>query len=189
MKNITSSVLISNYNHSHFLARCLDSIVNQTHLPNEVIVIDDNSSDNSREILDSYAIRYKFVKVIYNDTNKGPVINANNLIELASSDYIIMTGADDFLREDYLERSLNLLKNNPGAGLCASLPGYIEEDNEEIKLNSKYYVPFQDNFGGYITSERLCKLLKNKNFNIQGNTCILKRSACIEFNKLNHNLN
>jgi glycosyltransferase involved in cell wall biosynthesis len=188
MKNITASILISNFNHSKFLNRCLDSIVNQTRTPDEVIIIDDYSTDNSRDILKEYASNYEFIKIIFNNNNLGPVANANTLIRLSSSDYIIMTGADDFLKEDYLEKSLNLLRNNPYAGLCASLPGYIEDGSDVVKLNKKYYIPNTDKSSGYVEPKKLLKLLKNRNFNINGNTCILKRNACIEFNMLDENL-
>jgi glycosyltransferase involved in cell wall biosynthesis len=188
MKNITTSILISNFNHSKFLSRCLDSIVNQTHIPDEVIIIDDNSTDNSRNILKEYASKYKFIKIIFNDINVGPAANSNTLIKLATSDYIILTGADDFLKIDYLKKALNLLKDNPGAGLCASLPGYIEDGSDEVKLNKKYFIPNTNLTHGYIEPKKLLELLKNRNFCVNGNTCILKRNACIEFNMFDANL-
>jgi len=63
MDKSTLSVIMSNYNHSRFLPEALDAIVNQSRQPDEFIIIDDASTDNSVEIIQSYASRYPFIKL------------------------------------------------------------------------------------------------------------------------------
>jgi glycosyltransferase involved in cell wall biosynthesis len=176
------SVLISNYNHANYLHRCLNAIVNQSLTPDEVIIIDDCSTDNSREILENYASNYSYIKIYFNERNLGPVINGNRLIELTTADYIVMTGSDDYLLKDYLLKSVNLMNNYPDAGLCCSIPGYVLGDSLDELENKKYYSPLKK--GGYIESKELVKILKSRNFNINGNTCLLSKSKWIEFGGL-----
>lgn len=65
------SIVIPAHNEAAFLKDCLDSFVAQTYLPNEIIVVDDNSSDDTFKIVQSYAQKYDWIKVLQrNSTDK-----------------------------------------------------------------------------------------------------------------------
>ena len=70
----TLSVIISNYNDAEFLPQFLQSVVDQSIQPDEIIIIDDASTDNSVEILEEFAQKHPIVKFIRNTTNQKPVI-------------------------------------------------------------------------------------------------------------------
>ena len=116
------SVLIGTYNRSHLLSRCLDSIFNQTHTNIEVIVVDDNSSDKTIEILENYNLKFpsKF-KFITNKINKGIAYNSNLAYSMSSGDYLALVGDDDeWFDSKKIEIQLNEFNLNPKLGLVST---------------------------------------------------------------------
>ena len=65
------SVVVPNYNHAHFLPRCLDALLEQPVPPFEILVLDDSSKDNSREVLRSYAQKSPLIHIHFNERNLG----------------------------------------------------------------------------------------------------------------------
>jgi hypothetical protein len=78
--SVTVSVLLCNYNHARYLADSLSAICNQTRLPEEVIVLDDGSSDNSLEVIEDFARRYSFIRVLKNEINRGLLYSINRTL-------------------------------------------------------------------------------------------------------------
>jgi len=99
------SVIVPNYNHSTFLPRRLDSIFAQTYKNIEVILLDDASMDNSRELLQQYADKYSNVsRAIFNQVNSGGVFRQwSKGIAAATGDLIWIAESDDYCESDFLE--------------------------------------------------------------------------------------
>lgn len=90
------SIIIPNYNNGIYLEECLKEIVNQTYRPLEAIVVDDCSTDNSRDIINEYSKKYTWIKGIYLDKNGG-VSHARNVgAKNASGEYISFLDSDDY---------------------------------------------------------------------------------------------
>ena len=98
MKNKkTLAVIIPNYNKSHYIKDTLDSILSQSLLPDEIIVVDDCSSDCSKEIAIDYHKKYpNLIKLYCFDVNKGVQFARNYGANKALSDYITFIDSDDF---------------------------------------------------------------------------------------------
>lgn len=96
---MTLSVIIPVYNTEKYLRRCLDSILAQIRLPEEIICVNDGSTDGSVEILKEYALRYSIVRVI-NQENKGRIVARRVGVENANSEYISFVDSDDFIEQD-----------------------------------------------------------------------------------------
>ena len=90
------SVIIPVYNTEKYLKECLDSVVNQSLKEIEIICIDDNSSDNSLQILKEYAQKDNRIKIIENKSNLGAGPSRNKGIKLAKGEYIGFLDSDDF---------------------------------------------------------------------------------------------
>ncbi len=96
------SVIIPVYNAEKYISECLDSILKKTDLNIEVLVIDDGSTDDSKNIIEEYVRKDKRIRYIYQ--NNGGVSTArNNGLDNASSKYILFLDADDYLEEDTFE--------------------------------------------------------------------------------------
>lgn len=106
MKNSKISVIVPAYNVGPWLSRCLKSILNQSYQNLEIIVIDDGSTDNTSDIVDSFANEDRRVVPIHQG-NAGLVAVREKGIELASGDYVGFVDGDDCIEPDFYERLIN----------------------------------------------------------------------------------
>lgn len=102
------TIIIPVYNTEKYLKKCLNSVVNQTYKNLEIILINDASSDNSLAILENYAKKYKNVKLVNNPVNLGVSISRNIGLDCTNGDYIYFLDSDDFIRNDAIEKLVNL---------------------------------------------------------------------------------
>ena len=100
------SVILPVYNTEKYLPQCLDSVLNQTLKEIELICIDDGSTDNSLNILESYAEKDNRIQVL-TQSNKGQGAARNRAIELARGEYVYFMDSDDFLDLNTLEETYN----------------------------------------------------------------------------------
>ena len=97
------SVIVPVYNVEKYLARCLDSIINQTLADIEIICINDGSTDNSLEILNDYAKKDSRIKII-DQTNAGLSCARNAGMQIAQGEYIGFVDSDDWIDLDFYEK-------------------------------------------------------------------------------------
>ena len=111
MENIKSNVtiIIPCYNDGQYIIEALQSIYNQTLLPEEIIVVDDGSNSETKKILKS--INHPLVQIIYQE-NKGVSAARNLAISLAQTDYIVNLDADDYYESTFIEKAVLLLNSN-----------------------------------------------------------------------------
>lgn len=108
------TVIVPVYNVEAYLARCLDSIVDQSCEDYEIICIDDCSPDNSGEILKEYESRYpQKLTVLVNEQNMGLGRTRERGIRHAKGDYILFVDSDDYVRKDYVETYLQEMETYP----------------------------------------------------------------------------
>ena len=130
MKNPKISVCIPSYNHEKYIGKTIESILNQTYENFEIIISDDNSKDNSENIIKSYKDqRINFYK---NNTNIGPALNSNKFIELSNCDYILILPSDDILLKNALEIYLKEIESDNNADVLFCWCQTIDENDNEI---------------------------------------------------------
>ncbi len=105
------SVIIPNYNNADYIEQCVGSIIDQTLEPDEIIIVDDASADDSVTVINALSRRYSFIKGIFLEKNGG-VSNARNTgIEASSGEYVTVIDADDFYyNRDKLKNEMSLVK-------------------------------------------------------------------------------
>lgn len=108
------SVIIATYNGSRYLRKQIESIVGQTRIPDEVLIVDDCSSDNgkTKEIIDFYKKKYSFVKFIQNDTNKGWQRNFMEAAEKSLYDVVFFSDQDDIWAENKIKLMTSVMEKN-----------------------------------------------------------------------------
>jgi glycosyltransferase involved in cell wall biosynthesis len=98
-ERILLSIIIPVYNVENYIGKCLDSIVNDICSDNvEVIVVDDGSTDSSGDVVDSYAAKYLYIKVIHKE-NSGVAVARNIGIENARGEWLYFVDSDDWLAD------------------------------------------------------------------------------------------
>ena len=110
MSNFNPSVdiLIACYNGEKYINRCLDSALKQTYKNVSIIIVNDGSVDNSRNIINDYIKENKNIKLI-NQENKGLAKTRNILLDNAKSDYIYFLDVDDYIDDVCIENMINAL--------------------------------------------------------------------------------
>ena len=104
------SVVIPTYNRANFIAESIQSVLDQTFTDFEIVIIDDGSTDNTREVIDSFRDR----RIRYTHQENGGVGSASNRgFELSAGEYIAFFSSDDILVEDALERGVEALDRHP----------------------------------------------------------------------------
>lgn len=101
------SVIVPVYNAKKYLKKCLESILSQTYTNIEIILIDDASTDGSREIIQEYEAKDERIKAIYNKTNKGLASpNRNKGLDKASGDFVCFIDSDDYIDTNWIQNLL-----------------------------------------------------------------------------------
>jgi glycosyltransferase involved in cell wall biosynthesis len=120
MKSPKVSVLMPVFNGLPYLADAIDSVLAQTVEDFEFIIVDDRSSDGSRELLEDYAARDRRIRVLRNDTNLGIADTLNRGISECRGEYIARMDADDVSLPQRFERQVGFMDNAPEVGVCAT---------------------------------------------------------------------
>ena len=159
---IKVSVIVPVYNNEKFLRKCLDSIANQTLEEIEIICIDDGSSDNSLEILNSYKSNDERFRIM-SQSNSGAAVARNSGLKVAKGDYVAFVDSDDWLELNALERLYeNAVSNGSDLVLFDSVEHhpdnklkercYIKNDTIKDHNNFTFNYRYQNNFvmNGYL---------------------------------------
>lgn len=102
------SVIVPNYNHASFLRQRIDSILAQTYQDFELILIDDGSTDASRDIMESYRNNPHVSHIVCNETNSGSAfLQWNKGIAIAKGDWVWIAESDDYAEPAFLERLMD----------------------------------------------------------------------------------
>ena len=143
------SVVVLVYNTEYYLKECLDSLLNQTLDSIEIICVNDESTDNSLNLLNRYAKKYDNIKII-NQKNQGGAIAGNNGLKMAKGEYVTLVDSDDFVVEDAYEKLYKKAKETDsdivGGKPNIYLSGYQREISHKhnIWLKEKEIDPKKD---------------------------------------------
>lgn len=122
------SVIIPVYNVENYLKKSVDSVLNQTLIDIEVILIDDGSSDNSPSICDDYKAKDSRVKVIHKE-NAGVSSARNDGLKIATGQFVTFVDSDDFIAPYMYEKMYNsAMKNNADMTIC----NFVKTDGKGV---------------------------------------------------------
>lgn len=148
------SIVVPVYNVERYIKECIDSLINQTISADEIILVDDGSTDESGNICDEYSFRYSYIKTIHK-CNAGLGMARNTGLEYVSSDYVTFFDSDDFADKDYIEKLMKpIIEDNYDT--CKS-------SFKRVDMNSNY-IQSEDIFteiynGEHVQSELLPRLI------------------------------
>lgn len=153
--NYPVSVILPVYNAEKTLSRCMDSLLAQSFKDFEIILIDDGSVDASGMLCDSYAQRYRNVKVLH-QANKGVSHARNAGIQIADSKFIQFVDADDTVSKNFISSLFNAIsKNQVDMAICGYSEIYAEQNAKSVVIEKELQTgcftkqEFLDLFGQY----------------------------------------
>ena len=128
------NVLIPVYNNEATLARCIESVIEQTFTHWELILFMDGCTDGSLAVAKKYGNEQ--IKIVESDENRGIAAARNKLAKMAKGDYVAWLDADDFMLPERLQTQLDYLISNPNIGICGTAAILRNNDVKEV-----HYLP------------------------------------------------
>ena len=145
------SVIVPVYNTKNYLNKCLDSLISQSYSNYEIIVINDGSTDGSKEVIEEYERKYSNIIVI-NQNNLGLSVARNIGIKVASGKYLAFVDGDDYLGRDFILNLVNKAEvDNADMVVC----GYCMVDDTDREICS--VIPI--NYKKFEMEEWTCRIM------------------------------
>ncbi len=169
------TLVVPNYNHARFLPECLGSIAAQTRPADEVILIDDASSDDSVQVLERFIGERPNWRLIRHGERRGVIAGLNEGLSEATGDWIVFLGADDGLLPAFLERASEYAAQTPVAGLVCACASVLAQGAPQAVRPA--ILPRTE--PGYISPERFRQLLRTSDNFFLGTVTLYRRDALI----------
>lgn len=151
--------MLPNYNHAHFLPTCLDRYLSQTRPPDEILVIDDGSTDESLQILEQYSRLHPRLRVLVNERNQGVVFSFHRALRESCCEYIYCGAADDFPEPGLLEALIALAERYPQANIV-STNYFLAIDRPDEQSRGSSRISLLDK-PGFLTPPQLAERLRS----------------------------
>jgi glycosyltransferase involved in cell wall biosynthesis len=168
------SVIIPTYNRAHYLTQAIQSVLDQSYQDFEIIVVDDGSTDNTREVMDSF--KDPRLKYFYQE-NQGVCAARNNGINVSEGEYIYFLDSDDALLENALERQVGVLDRHPDVALSHGQAFPMDERGRVFGLHR--HRPRNISPGVYHGIKEISNFLRYGNHSCLSAT-IIRRSSIID---------
>jgi len=188
------SICIPAYNGVRFLEQCIDSVLAQTFADFELLVVDDQSSDDTLSIVKSYAAQDPRVRVLRNEKNLGLVGNWNRCAELARGEWVKFVFQDDMIAPECLARMLSHCQENTALVSCAREFLFEPETSQGVReWYERNERTIEKTWGKQekISAEQFCQaLLERPGANLVGEptAVLLRRSVFQNFGFFNPHL-
>jgi glycosyltransferase involved in cell wall biosynthesis len=139
--SVDVSIIAANYNNGKYLKDFIESVLNSTVLPLELIIVDDGSTDNSLEVFDEYK-KTRFIKVIRFPENRGFTEALNVGIDAATGKYIMRADPDDLLMPDRIQVQFRFMETHPKVDVSGSNALYIRSSDGSVINKTNF--PLED---------------------------------------------
>jgi glycosyltransferase involved in cell wall biosynthesis len=129
------SVIIPTFNHAHFIEETLDSVFFQSYRPIEVVVVDDGSTDNTKEVVEKWYKKNNddgFVLNYLYQRNNGAPSARNKGLRFCTGEYIQFIDSDDFILKDKFLSAVNIFKTNKDIDFVYSLRNNIDDETGQL---------------------------------------------------------
>lgn len=179
------SVVIPVYNKEKYIAETLESVINQTFIDSEIILINDGSTDNSLAICEAYAKKCDRIKIV-SQSNAGVSAARNLGIALSSGKYLVLIDADDTIRNDAHELLVNAAINNKCDLVCGGYNFVSKNIDRRVYNYPKNVVLYRD----YIVDEIIANSIgiKNDGSSLGEHCCLLYSLDIIKANNIQYDV-
>lgn len=165
------SVIVPNYNHASFLRQRIESILNQTFQDFELILLDDCSTDHSRDVMESYHDNPHVSHVVFNEVNGGsPFKQWDKGVEMAKGEWIWIAESDDWAEPTFLERMMEEVKKVPDCSLAYANTWWVDKNGYKL-----WETPDSDKVTVYTGNDFIKQKLSVCNSIANVSECIFRR--------------
>ena len=173
---LTVTVILPNYNHARFLRESIGSLLGQTRAPDELIIIDDASTDHSVAVIRDLIGESPNAKLLCNPTNIGVVPSMNKGLAHAAGDILFFAAADDIYYARLFEVGVAMLEAYPQAALFSGLCDLIDASGAN---KGRFLSPIPLTAPGYLDPNATIRELLRDDSWFMCNTALYRRSALL----------
>ena len=167
----TVSVIVPNYNHAAFLKQRIDSILGQTYQDFELILLDDCSTDGSREVMEKYRNDPHVSHIVYGESNSGSAFRQwDKGISLATGEWIWVAESDDYAEPTFVERLMSEAAHIPDCVLAYSATFWVDQQGNKL-----WETPHSDKVNIYSGTDFIRQKLAVCNSIANVSECIFRR--------------
>jgi glycosyltransferase involved in cell wall biosynthesis len=181
----TVSVLLPSYNHAHYIGVALAALAAQTRAPDEILVIEDASTDDSLAVIESFQNELPQLRILRNRSNLGVNAALNRGLREASSSHVVCSAADDWLEPEFIERTIPAVAAYPAGKVCvSSYVQYFEAEGRRVyhSRESELGPWYAGDDPRYVSPDEFRDLLTRGFVWLPLNASIVERAALLEIN-------
>lgn len=181
----TVSVLLPCYNHAHYIGVALAALAAQTRAPDEILVIEDASTDDSLAVIESFQDELPQLRILRNPRNLGVNGAINRGLLEASGSHVVCSAADDWLEPEFIERMTEAVAAHPSGKVCvSSYVQYFEAQHRRIqhRHDSELGPWYAADCPEYVCPDEFRRLLTQGFVWLPLNASVIERAALLEIN-------
>jgi len=167
-----------NYNHAPFLSRSLDGLLEQTRPADQVLILDDASTDDSVQIIETTIRDKPNARLIALKKNEGVIRGLNRLLEEAAGEWVAFPAADDGLLPPFIENMERLVEINPSIGFVSAGVEILDAEGKPAGVRPIFYPSLTPRF---FTPAETRKLLLHSDNHFWGQVTFYRREALLAF--------
>src|SRR5580698_1069970 len=171
------SVVLPNFNDGKVLSRALGSLLAQKPAAQEIIVVDDGSSDDSLAIVEKFQARHPSIHLIRNETNLGIVASVRRALDVATGEFLLCASSDDFVLPGLFDRAFKALSDNPAAAFFCASVAMVDIRDQIIGLRP---VTTPRLSPGYLSPADVRRAIKRTDFWVLGTSTVYRRKLLAE---------
>ena len=171
------AVVIPNRNDSKYLSVCIRSVVEQSVKPDEFLIIDDESTDDSVDVIRRGFQGHPFARLDINPRNLGGVQTAQLGLTRVTSKFVLFLGANDLILPGHFARLKACLERFPQAGLWSAMVWMIDDKDRYLHMHPSAVVALRD---AYFPPEECRRMMRNLGNWLTGQTTVYRREALLE---------
>jgi len=174
----TVSVVLPNFNHARLIERAVAALRAQKRQPDEIIIVDDASTDQSLRVIEELAAGWSIVRVWANKTNQGAIAALARGLSASEGKYIYFAAADDWIEPDFFSRAVDIMERHPEAGLFCGEASLVDGRNG-LSLGTRPAVRPSDQLA-YFDASATAGLLKSSDNWILTGSAVFRRDRVLE---------
>lgn len=172
------SAIVPNFNHARYLPRALDALLAQDRPADEIIVVDDASTDTSRDVVAAYQARHPNIILLVNDSNQGALRTLQRGLEASRGRYVYFAAADDYVLPGFFGEAVAMLEAHPQSGLFCAETRLVDGQTGAVIGARPIVRPLRRS--GYLGPEAVERLLRRADHFIHTGSSVFRRSAVME---------
>jgi glycosyltransferase involved in cell wall biosynthesis len=165
------SIILPNYNNGSLIERALLALLNQTPPAQEIIVVDDGSTDDSVQVVEALQRFHPSIRLIRNQANHGIIASVKTGLEFATGEFLLFAAADDFVLPGLFGRALAALRTYPDAAFFSAGVALLDTHDRVIGLRP---VTVPRRGPGYVSPADVRRIIRHSDFWVLGTATVYR---------------